>query len=154
MSRRLAAYALALDAGRVLLAHRSSGNWTLPGGGVEPGEDPYDTVLRELTEETGLTAVVTRLLGVDSRLVPEAELRTPGLGDHQNIGFFYEVRLTGGHLRPEPNGDTTESVWYAFSDVARLKRSSLIDVGLALARDRPASGHVPPVPVDGRLIRH
>lgn len=34
----------------------------LPGGGVEPGEAPDVTVLRELTEETGLTGTVLRPL--------------------------------------------------------------------------------------------
>ncbi|MGW4847540.1 NUDIX hydrolase [Nocardia brasiliensis] len=48
MSFRLAAYAVCLDDGRLLLTRHmpSSGdpNWTLPGGRVEHGEDPYDAV--------------------------------------------------------------------------------------------------------------
>ncbi|MGF3198574.1 NUDIX hydrolase [Streptomyces diastaticus] len=154
MSRRLAAYALCCADGCVLLAQHGSGTWTLPGGGVEAGEDPFDTVSRELTEETGLTGVVERLLGVDSRLIPSAERTVPGGPDHQNIGIFYEVRVTGGRPRPEPNGDTLTSVWVPVSEVAGLRRSSLVDVGLALAGSRPATGHVPPVPVDGLLLRH
>ncbi|NEC14315.1 NUDIX domain-containing protein [Streptomyces sp. SID8014] len=154
MSRRLAAYALCCADGRVLLAQHGSGTWTLPGGGVEAGEDPFDTVSRELTEETGLTGVVERLLGVDSRLIPSAERTVPGGPDHQNIGIFYEVRVTGGRPRPEPNGDTLTSVWVPVPEVAGLRRSSLVDVGLALAGSRPATGHVPPVPVDGLLLRH
>jgi len=31
------------------------GSWQLPQGGIEPGEEPRDTVWRELKEETGLT---------------------------------------------------------------------------------------------------
>jgi 8-oxo-dGTP diphosphatase len=37
--------------------------------------------------------------------------------------------------------------------VARLRRSSLVDVGLALAQAVPASGHVDPIPAGG-LIQH
>lgn len=70
------------------------------------------------------------------------------------VHSFYEVRVSGGHLRPEANGDTIESVRVPLSEVAGLRRSSLVDVGLALVRHRPASGHVPPVPVDGRLLHH
>ena len=155
MSFRLAAYAVGIENGRVLLARcvSPSGDthWTLPGGKVEHAEDPFDAVVREVAEETGCEAVVERLLGVDSRVIPAAEAR---LGmEHQNVGIFYQVRITGGALRPEPNGETAESVWTPIPDVAGLCRSSLVDVGLALARTLPATGHVPPVAVGG-LIRH
>ncbi|WP_440064705.1 NUDIX hydrolase [Streptosporangium sp. OZ121] len=156
MSFRLAAYAVCIEDGRVLLAHHvgSGGerNWTLPGGKVEHGEDPFDAVIREVAEETGCDGVVERLLGVDSRMIPAAD-RLPGLPEHQNVGVFYRVRITGGRLRPEPNGETVESVWTSLPDVAHLRRSSLVDVGLSLARTLPATGHVNPVPVGG-LIQH
>lgn len=156
MSRRLAAYAVCIEDGRVLLALAvgpgGERTWTLPGGGVEQSEDPYDAVVREVAEETGLEAVVERLLGVDSRVIPAGE-RRPGAPEHQNVGVFYRVRVTGGRLRPEPNGDTAESVWTPLPEVARLRRSSLVDIGLTLARTLPPSGHVDPVPVGG-LIQH
>jgi 8-oxo-dGTP diphosphatase len=77
MSFRLAAYAVCIQDSQVLLARWVSptgeSSWTLPGGGVEHGEDPFDTVVREVAEETGCDAVVDRLLGVDSRIIPAAE---------------------------------------------------------------------------------
>jgi ADP-ribose pyrophosphatase YjhB (NUDIX family) len=140
---------------RVLLVRSVSSNgessWTLPGGRVEHVEDPFDAVIREVAEETGCDAVVERLLGVDSRVIPAAAARA-GV-EHQNVGIFYRVRITGGQLRPEPNGDIAESVWTAIPDVAVLRRSSLVDIGLALAQTVPATGHVAPVPVGG-LIQH
>jgi len=62
--------------GRVLLAHRSPGRdfypdvWDLPGGHVEPGEDPREALARELGEELGIDASISgepagRLLGED-----------------------------------------------------------------------------------------
>jgi 8-oxo-dGTP diphosphatase len=157
VSFRLAAYAVCIDDGRVLLARYLSPtgktNWTLPGGRVEHGEDPFDTVIREVAEETGLGAVVERLLGVDSRVIPAAERRLPGPLPHQNVGIFYRVRITGGELRPEPNGETVESVWTPIPSVPHLRRSSLVDIGIALAQTVPATGHVAPVPVGG-LIQH
>ncbi|MCX4830939.1 NUDIX hydrolase [Streptomyces sp. NBC_01016] len=157
MDLRLAAYAVCIEDGRVLLAHAvkpdGKRTWTLPGGRVEGAEDPVDAVVREVAEETGLTGEVERLLGVDSRVVPAAERRVPGSPPLHNVGVFYAVRITGGTLRPEPNGDTAESLWTPLADVAALARSSLLDIGLALALTTPATGHVAPVPVGG-LIEH
>lgn len=157
MSFRLAAYAVCIEDARVLLVRHvpseGESNWTLPGGRVEHGEDPFDAVIREVAEETGCDAVVERLLGVDSRVIPAAGRRVPGPLDHQNVGIFYRVRITGGQLRPEPDGETAGPAWTPVPDVTALRRSSLVDVGLALAKSRPATGHVAPVPVGG-LVQH
>jgi 8-oxo-dGTP diphosphatase len=50
--------------GRFLLARRRPGShlaglWEFPGGGVEEGEAPEDALVRELTEELGVTISVT-----------------------------------------------------------------------------------------------
>ncbi|MGW1272001.1 NUDIX hydrolase [Streptomyces sp. NPDC002491] len=157
MSLRLAAYAVCIEGGRVLLARNvlanGESNWSLPGGRVEHAEDPFDAVIREVAEETGCDAVVERLLGVDSRVIPAAERAVPGGPEHQNVGVFYQVRITAGQLRPEPNGGVAESAWTPIPDVACLRRSSLVDIGLALAQTLPATGHVAAVPVGG-LIQH
>ncbi|MGK6311811.1 NUDIX domain-containing protein [Neorhizobium sp. DT-125] len=51
--------------GRLLLQEKRSGEgWSLPAGGIEPGETPQDAVLREVLEETGFEARVSAILGV------------------------------------------------------------------------------------------
>ena len=56
----VAACALVDVDGRVLLAERPAGKsmaglWEFPGGKVEAGERPEDTLIRELREELGIT---------------------------------------------------------------------------------------------------
>jgi 8-oxo-dGTP diphosphatase len=41
------------DMGRILLLRETDGNWELPGGGLEHGEDPRTGLAREIAEETG-----------------------------------------------------------------------------------------------------
>lgn len=54
--------------GRVLLIERAAGamagRWSLPGGHIEPGETAVAAALRELREETGVTAELVGIAGV------------------------------------------------------------------------------------------
>ncbi len=64
-----------LPDGRIILARRrDTGQWGLPGGMVDWGEDIATAVQRELAEETGLELVaIRRLVGVYS--APERDPR-------------------------------------------------------------------------------
>lgn len=63
---------------QVLLIRRGKaprlGEWTLPGGRIEPGERAVDAALRELREETGVEAEITGLIDVVDGLFPEASM--------------------------------------------------------------------------------
>lgn len=147
-SFRLAAYAVCLRGDEILLARwvsrdRRRRHWTLPGGRVEHGEDPYDAVVREVEEETGYTVEVAALLGVDSRR-PRPE--------HHNVGVFYLVRIVGGELRHETDGSTDQAEWVAWNDVDKRSRSGLVDIGRTLFSSRPVTGHVDPIPVEGLIL--
>ena len=55
------------DGNRILLQNRIKEDWkgyTFPGGHVEPGESFVDAVKREMKEETGLTIIDPKLVGV------------------------------------------------------------------------------------------
>ncbi|MFF7975604.1 NUDIX domain-containing protein [Streptomyces sp. NPDC007905] len=145
---RVAAYAVCVRDGQILLA-RSPGpdgtpEWVLPGGGMEHGEDPYDTVRREVTEETGYRIGVTGLLGVDSsrRVFHGGGLRRRT--DHHGVRIVYEGEIVGGELRNEVGGSTDLAAWQDLDAVSGLNRVHLVDVALRLWRDRPAAGHAGP----------
>jgi ADP-ribose pyrophosphatase YjhB (NUDIX family) len=62
----IGAFATVLDErGNALLGLRWDADfWGQPGGGAESGEAPWDAVVREVQEETGIVARVERLAGV------------------------------------------------------------------------------------------
>jgi 8-oxo-dGTP diphosphatase len=152
---RLAAYGVCIDDGRMLLARyvspdQTQRHWTLPGGKVEHAEDPYDAVVREVAEETGYTAEVVSLLGVDSRSW-HVDWVGPSGGELHRVGILYSITLTGGELRHEVDGSTDMAAWIPISDVPHLERTVIIDTALRLHHNRPASGHVDPGPIGGLL---
>jgi ADP-ribose pyrophosphatase YjhB (NUDIX family) len=55
------------DQGRILLQRRSdSGNWALPGGGMDIGETFAESAVREVREETGFDVRIDRIVGIYS----------------------------------------------------------------------------------------
>lgn len=136
MDIRVAAYAVIVDGSRVLLAHWNAhgrSGWTLPGGGIEAGEDPADAAVREVHEETGLDAELGELLGVDSYVIP-AEHRHPGAtGPLQTIRIVYRARIVGGSLRNEEDGSTDEARWFELEELPGLRKVALVKVGLRFA---------------------
>lgn len=124
--RRVAAYAIVRDGDRVLMtqlaeATPAPGAWTLPGGGVDPGESPLDAVLREVHEETAHRLVAPRLVHVDSwrftGMAPSGRLE-----DFHGIGIVYTADVEQVH---EPRvldvgGSTSAAAWVSLADLPGL----------------------------------
>jgi 8-oxo-dGTP pyrophosphatase MutT (NUDIX family) len=82
--------------GRILLTRRADdGKWGLPCGWVEPDESPYQAVIREVREETGLSVRPTSL--VDA-------IHTPAgvSGAHAVVSILYLCEVIGGEAVPSP----------------------------------------------------
>jgi len=87
------------EQGRILLLRRSDGLWSVPGGGLEPGESLAQAVAREVREETGLEVEPVALIGVYSD--PEYIFSYPNGHQVQPIIAFFECEVLGGTLQPD-----------------------------------------------------
>mgnify|MGYP000571898145 CR=1 FL=1 len=137
---RVAAYAVCLDAGgRLLLCRIAPGGsvgfdgwWTLPGGGLEHGEDPRTGALRELVEESGYAGELIELLDVDSWHTVFDDPRSGERLDWHGVRILYRCRVVGGELRDEIGGSTDTCRWFTPDE---LRDERLVDIAeLALRR--------------------
>lgn len=135
---RIAAYVVCRDdAGRLLLTRLtesgmpSDGMWTMPGGGMDWGETPLETAIRELDEETGLSATIGPLVGVKSRWFTAEESWRNKSG--HSLGLIYEAQRLEGELRTEfDEGSTDAAAWFTLDEVRQLPRVDLVDFVLDL----------------------
>jgi len=129
---RVSAYGLLLRDEKLLLCRLSErvgmnpGSWTLPGGGLDFGEDPEVAVVREFKEETGLIVEVNDLVSVNSLCDS-----MPGWSPMHSIRIIYRVKYLSGDLQYETDGSTDLCAWHTYSDTQALPLVGLAKVGIA-----------------------
>lgn len=114
--KRSAAIIISREAGdaKILLMHRHKFDeeyYTLPGGTIEPGENPEQTAIREIKEETNLDVVLDKLLW-------EIE-------DEQHHGYYFLAKnfngiiaLGGPELERQAAGNLYQPEWV---EIKKLK---------------------------------
>ncbi|MCR6486511.1 NUDIX domain-containing protein [Amycolatopsis sp. OK19-0408] len=112
------------DLGRLLLIRRAndpgSGQWSLPGGRVEPGETDEQAVIREMLEETGLHVIPGTVVGSVVRGPYEIH--------------DYACSVTGGVLTA--GDDATDARWSDAADLSGLEAAGeLVDLLYVTLRD-------------------
>jgi ADP-ribose pyrophosphatase YjhB (NUDIX family) len=142
-AQRFAAYAVATDPrGRVLLTRISDGypgggQWHLPGGGTDYGEQPAEALIRELEEETGQRGRLLALLGVASHRDP-ASLGPEGYPiDWHGVRAFYRV-MVDRPTRPrvhDGGGSTSAARWFSPAQLRELPLTEVTTEALARASE-------------------
>ncbi|MBO0896376.1 MULTISPECIES: NUDIX hydrolase [Arthrobacter] len=116
---------------QVLLVRRTdNGRWTLVTGMLEPGEEPAAGTLREVHEETGVTAEIEHLIHVGSH----GPITFPN-GDQctfLNVGF--RCRYVSGQARVNDD-ESTDVGWFDLDNLPELSERHLMLLDLALEAD-------------------
>ncbi len=120
----------------VLLVRRATpprqGEWSIPGGRIEPGETARAAALRELKEETGIEAELGGVIDV-----VDAMFKTED-GDltHHYVLIDYVATWTAGE--PLAGDDAADAQFFPLTDIPALgiwpETTRIINQGAAIAR--------------------
>ena len=138
--QRVAAYALVTRDDEILLCRLSPrvpfDGWTLPGGGIDHGENPRDALRREVQEEAGIDVVPGRVLDVYSHHFVG---RSPAgvLEDFHGIGMIFHADVADASLDVEPrvmevDGSTDLARWVELGEACTLSLTGAARYGLRL----------------------
>ncbi|MEM8848644.1 MAG: NUDIX hydrolase [Pseudomonadota bacterium] len=126
---KVGALAVMERGGAVLMVRRGRapavGLWGFPGGHVEWGETARDAAIRELAEETGVTARAGAHLGVIDAIG----------ADHHYLLVATLCHWQAGE--PVAGDDADEALWVPIPDVARYETVENVDLVLRWLASQP-----------------
>jgi 8-oxo-dGTP diphosphatase len=116
---RPGAYAIIPRKGNLLLTHqaRPESEFQLPGGGIDPGESPYQALRREVFEETGWGLSTIRRLGAYRRFayMPEYDMWA------EKVAHIFVAFPVRAHGDPTEAGHTV--VWSSVQSAIEILAS-------------------------------
>jgi 8-oxo-dGTP pyrophosphatase MutT (NUDIX family) len=116
------------DEGELLLGRRAdTGTWGLPGGIIEPGEQPADGAVREIFEETGVIAVPEVLAAV----TVSGQITYPNGDQVQYLELLFRCRAVGGTAQVN-DSESVEVSWHALGRLPDLHERVLGRIRLGL----------------------
>lgn len=124
----LGVYGLVTWEQKILLIQKARGvyrgQWDLPGGRLEFGEQPETALHREIDEETGLTDVQLMIHSAESNVMEWMHQDEPEELHH--IGILYDVYLTSAsrpeNIQKEPDGeDSMGACWFTLEQVSEIQ---------------------------------
>lgn len=127
-TRHLGVYGVIIENEKILLVKKARGAYTgkldLPGGSIEYGEKPIETLRRELMEETNCEIKNIKLIDANSAVVNW--LHHEEMESMHHIGIIYEAEVINRDIKLDADGqDSLGACWYDIKELSKEDISPL-----------------------------
>ena len=112
--QHLVSYFTVVDGGNMLLVdHRNARLWLPPGGHVEPGEHPRETVVREIREELGFVPAHE----IAAPLMVTCTTTVGSTAGHTDVSLWYVVKSSRSQAIIYDEQEFSECRWFDLAEV-------------------------------------
>lgn len=127
---RLVSFFVPVDRGTgdlLLVEHRNAGLLLPPGGHCEPGELPWETVVREFAEELRAPAQAHPVFGTDPAMVTVTQTRDPhGRGStHTDVSLWHVLAVDRSEVTEFDLEEFSGIDWYATNRICQMPLTGL-----------------------------
>ncbi len=135
MKPYLGVYGLYVKDSQILVIKKSRGPYTgqfdLPGGGIEFNETIHDCLSREITEETGCTLLRGKFISIKEYFCEYRKNRT--MAKFHHLGIYYLVDLDTKNLKTSPDGQ--DSLGAVFIDLDKINKTNTSPIVYLVIKD-------------------
>lgn len=134
LEQRIGVYAVIVQDGKILLTRQWNG-YSLVGGGVDKGETLEEAFIREVKEETGLSALPDKLILHATTLFKKDDASRP----KQSFQFYFTQKSVEGEINNEGitqnEGGYTNDIaeWVSLEDAENIELRHSVDLKTILA---------------------
>ena len=118
--RKLVAGGIIEKDGKYLLVQETQehcrGQWNIPAGGVDDGENVIDAAKREVFEETGCKVEITGILEIVNR----------NLEDRDVIIFIFDTKLIEENIQID-GVEISDVKWFSYEEILNMKNDLRAD---------------------------
>lgn len=120
----------------LLVREIQDGGWTLPGGWADVGQSAAESVVREVSEESGYNVRAVKLVAVMDR---NKHAHPPIV--HHAFKLFFQCELLGGAARA--SNETSEVEWFAEHDLPALSLARVLPEQIHMMFDHYRNPNLP-----------
>ena len=102
-------------------AGADTGMWNQPGGWIEIGESPIETVIHEVKDETGLEFEPTALLGIYS--LQKQKKKSSNFIQFEK--FVFKGKVVGGDIDNRDKKEISEVRWFSKEEIEAMGKNQL-----------------------------